>query len=283
LRRATRIRPGRDDKILADWNGLTIAALSRAAAVFNQPAWLGLAESSFAATESLLRGSDKRIAHAWCDGMMTAPGLLDDQAAMARAALALYEHTGKQKYLLRAIDYADGAIAYFAAEDGSFYLSAADLADAPPIRPRTANDNATPNACALLADVFAKIFHFTGNATWRDRAQCLINAFSGAGNRLTGMTGLLAASDNLHDATSCVAIGTPDTDTAKALLNAALTYPDPAKCVMLAKTPNDLDPLHPAYGKTLPKGANFAIYVCRRNSCGLPVTDPDQLTKILAT
>ncbi len=87
--REARSKPGRDDKVLADWNGLTIAALARASATFDQPAWLQTARAAFDFIMAKLRGPDGRLLHAWREGHPGARALLDDYASMARAALAL--------------------------------------------------------------------------------------------------------------------------------------------------------------------------------------------------
>ncbi|MFZ0020429.1 MAG: thioredoxin domain-containing protein, partial [Acetobacteraceae bacterium] len=89
--RAKRVRPGRDDKVLADWNGLAIAALARAAAVFERPDWLARAEEVQDFVLAEMSAPDGRVQHAWRLGRVTAAGLLDDQASMARASLALFE------------------------------------------------------------------------------------------------------------------------------------------------------------------------------------------------
>ena len=91
--RARRVRPGRDDKVLADWNGLAIAALARAAGVFARPDWLARAEEAQDFVLAEMSGPDGRVQHAWRLGRVTAAGLLEDQAAMARASLALFEAT----------------------------------------------------------------------------------------------------------------------------------------------------------------------------------------------
>ena len=94
--RARRVRPGRDDKVLADWNGLAIAALARAAGVFGRPDWLARAEEAQDFVLAEMSGPDGRVQHAWRLGRVTAAGLLEDQAAMARASLALFEATGER-------------------------------------------------------------------------------------------------------------------------------------------------------------------------------------------
>ncbi len=93
--REARSKPGRDDKVLADWNGLTIAALARASAVFGEPAWLGIARAAFDFIMTKLRGADGRLLHAWREGHPGARALLDDYSSMARAALALFEASGE--------------------------------------------------------------------------------------------------------------------------------------------------------------------------------------------
>ena len=97
--REKRPKPGRDDKVLADWNGLTVAALVRASAVFGEPAWLKSARAAFDFVFAKLRGADGRLLHAWREERPGARALLDDYASMARAALALFEASGEPRDL----------------------------------------------------------------------------------------------------------------------------------------------------------------------------------------
>ncbi len=92
--REKRVRPGRDDKVLADWNGLAIAALARAGVVFGRPDWVGLAETALDFVLDQMAAPDGRIRHAWRLGRVAEPCMIEDQAAIARAALALFEATG---------------------------------------------------------------------------------------------------------------------------------------------------------------------------------------------
>ena len=267
--RATRPRPGRDDKVLADWNGLMIAALCRAAAVFDRPDWLAQAASAFDTVTTLLGSPDGRLNHAWREGTTTAAGLLDDQACMARAALALFEATGDQARLDQAKTLAEAAVRWFADTDGSFFTTASDAKDVPAVRPRTAADNATPAAAGIIAEVMARLHHLTGDPLWRTRAEAAIAAFSGAGDQLAGMPTLLAAADLLEDATTIVLAGDLDSSQGKLLLREALSHPDPRVCVLRAEAGLPLG--HPAAGKTLPDGWEAAAFICRGSVCGLPV------------
>ena len=267
--RAGRVRPGRDDKVLADWNALAVAALCRAGMVFGRLDWLGRAAAAFDFMRGQMTAPDGRVLHAWRQGQVTAPGLLEDQAAMARAGLALFEATGEPARLDQAIGHARAALAFYADADGSFFTTAADAADIPAARPRTASDGATPSGNGLMAEVFARLFHLTGNPAWREHAEALIRAFSGADRALVAMPTLLAAADLLEGATTVVIVGEPGNPAVAALIAGALAAPDPAICVLRAPDSHALPPEHPAHGKTADGGA--AAYVCRAGVCGLPV------------
>ena len=163
-------RPGRDDKILADWNGLTIAALARASAVFDAPDFLAAAEAAFAFVAANLRDASGGLLHAWRDGRAGAAGLLDDYAAMARAALSLFEATGTPAYLERAEAWADDALGRFGDGDGGFFMSA-DGGDRLIVRPRPPHDGATPSGASLIVEVFARLHHIGLEPRWRDAAE----------------------------------------------------------------------------------------------------------------
>lgn len=277
--RARRIWPGRDDKVLADWNGLMIAALVRASAVFARPDWLALAEEAFDAVIATHATADGRLHHAWRAGRPSAPGLLDDHAAMARAALALHEATGNPARLTQAIAWAEATERHFAAPDGGYFTSAEDAADIL-VRPRTAGDNVTPSGNGLMAEVEARLFHLTGDERWRLAAERTIRAFTGLIEGLAAMPSLLAAADLLENAATVVVAGDPSDPTAQALARTPLASSDPAIVVLHASSPAALPAGHPAHGKR-PVEGRPAAYLCRAGTCSLPVTSPADLARAL--
>ncbi len=277
--RAQRIRPGRDDKVLADWNGLAVAALARAAAVFDRPEWLARAAEAFDFVQAQMSGPDERVQHAWRLGRVAAAGMLDDQAAMARAALALFEATGDAARLAQAERSVRATEEKFADGHGGFYTTADDASDVPLARPRTAADNATPAGAGIISEVFARLYHLTGDAVWRLRAEAALRAFTDV-ERISGMPGVLCAADLLEEAATVVVTGDPADPRAQALTAAALRAPDPAVVVLRAPQPDALPDGHPAYGKG-PVGAAPAAYLCRRNVCGLPIADANSLSRAL--
>ncbi len=279
--RARRVRPGRDDKVLADWNGLAIAGLARAAGVFGRPEWLARAEEAADFVLAQMAAPDGRVQHAWRLGRVTAAGLLDDQAGMARGLLALFEATGEPGRLAAAARLAEAAVAGFSDGVGGFFTTAADAVDVPLTRPRTAADNATPAGAGVLAEVFARLWFVTGDAVWRERAEALLRAFSGNPDQFASMPTLLAAADLLEESATVVIAGDPGGALARELAGVALRAADPAVVVLRAPEPGALPAGHPAFGKAAgSEGA--AAYICRRNVCGLPVMAPDALAAALA-
>jgi uncharacterized protein YyaL (SSP411 family) len=271
--RSTRIRPGRDDKILADWNALTIAALARASAVFNEPGWLTLAESVFDAILAQMGQPDGRIAHAMRHGKISALGLLEDQAAMLRAALALYQATGNTARLDQGLRILAATEQNFADGTGAFFMSAADAADIFAPRARPVQDGPPPSGIGVMAKNYALLHHLTGSATYRAKAEAILSAYGGKPERLGGAPLLLAATDTLEN-TACIVI----TGDARDLAATALAAPDPAIVVLQISGGEELPPDHPAHGK--PAGAR-AAYICRAGSCSLPVSTPDELRALL--
>ncbi|MBV9814033.1 MAG: thioredoxin domain-containing protein, partial [Acetobacteraceae bacterium] len=145
---------------------------------------------------------------------------------------------------------------------------------------RNAGDNATPSGIGLMAEVLARLHHLTGDEKYRQRAQAVIAAFSGRPDALGASPTLLAAADLLERGACVVVAGDPESPAGAALLRTALASPDPAVCVLRAPRPDALPPAHPAHGKTAT--ATARAFVCRNQSCGLPVTYPAALAEALA-
>ncbi len=275
--------PGRDDKLLADANGLAIAALARAGAVFAQPSWIAAAAAAFDFLCRELAAADGRLRHSWCAGRAVPLFLLDDQAAMAQAALALFAVTGDASRLAQAETLALAAERFFAAADGGCYLTASDAAEpllAAVCRPRSTACGAAPSGAGLLAWVCAALFHLTGAQAWQSRAQRLLAAGTGQSETLASAPTLLAAADLLDEAQVVVIAGATEHPATAALVRAALAAPDPAVLVLRAgETP--LPPEHPAFGKRPPASVPAAAFVCARGVCEPPVLEPAALAERL--
>jgi uncharacterized protein YyaL (SSP411 family) len=276
--RSKRIRPGRDDKILADWNAVAVAALVRAAAVFNKPGWLALALQKFEFLLGVMEAGDGRINHAYRAGKISAAGLIEDQATMIRAALALYEATGEAKRLDQALQILGATEQNFGDGGGAFFTAAMDAADLPAgegFRTRNVTDGPTPSGIGLMAENYARLHHLTGEDTYRAKAEAVLSAFGGQKAALVASPVLLAAADTLANAACVVITGPGDlTD----LRQEALAAPDPAVVVIAMTDTIQLPVSHPAYGKT---SSAPAAFVCRGGVCTLPVSTPETLRGLL--
>ena len=277
--RETRPKPGRDDKVLADWNGLIIAALARGSAAFSKPAWLQIARAAFDFVMAELRAPDGRLLHAWREGHPGARALIDDYASMARAALALFEASGEPRDLDAARRLATEAIELFGDGAGGFYLTAKDAADVPGARPRQTHDGATPSGAGLLAETFVRLWHLTDEKRWREAAEALIRAVSGAPGGLGGSPLTLMSADMLERGGSVVIDGPLDYPVAHALAAAALRAPDPSLTVLRLDRDSWPDGAPRA---DLPPAAEPTAMLCQGQTCSLPVTTPEALMELLS-
>jgi hypothetical protein len=277
--RATRVRPGLDDKVLADWNGMMIAALVNAGLMFDEPSWLkswlDLAARAFDFVAGTMSRGD-RLGHSWRDGKLKFPGLASDFAFMIRAALALYEATGRQSYLDRALTWQRALDRdYLNAETGTYYLTAAD-AEGLVVRPAATTDDATPNHNAVAAQNLVRLALLAGDDAWRDKADRLIGAIAPqAGDNLYMHMALLNAIDFRLRSAEIVVTG--QGAAADALLAAARRRSPLGRIVFHAAAAGALPPAHPARQK-IAAGTEPQAFVCIGETCSLPVTDPAALT-----
>jgi uncharacterized protein YyaL (SSP411 family) len=279
--RAGRVRPGWDDKVLVDWNGLMIAALAEASVVFGQPAWLALAARAFDFIRSTMM-KDGRLFHAWRAGKLQHAGTLDDHAHLAAAALALHEATGASHYLQTAEELVALLDAHFwDKERGGYFMTADDVRDVIQ-RPKSAGDNATPNGNGAMVGVLARLYHLTGEDRYRDRASALVAAFSGEINRnFFPLATLINNSEFLENALQIVVVGPPDSEATRALVRAVHERSLPNRLLQVVPPDAQLPERHPAAGKGMVDGKP-AAYVCKGQTCGLPVTHPKGLGTALA-
>ncbi|MBX6327118.1 MAG: thioredoxin domain-containing protein [Pseudolabrys sp.] len=269
--RNKRVRPGRDDKILADWNGLMIAALVHAGTLLDEPAWVAMAQRAFDFVAAAMTRGD-RLGHSWRSGQLVFPGLASDFASMIRAALALHEATGARAFLEQALAWQRALDAHYAdPETGTYYLTADDASDLL-LRPHSTADDATPNANALSAQNLIRLAALSGDNAFRDKADRLIDAILAANARnLFGHVALLNALDLRLRGAEIVVTG--EGAAAQALIEAARRLPFLARIVLRAPSPNALPVSHPARDKIAASAA--AAFVCVGERCSLPVTEPN--------
>ncbi len=278
-RRATRVRPATDDKVLADWNGLAIAALATAGTAFGRPDWIALAERAYEfVTRAMSDGG--RLAHAWRAGRATYPGLATDYAAMVKATLALHAATLDARWLTRAEALAAIVRAHHWDSAQPGYFLAADDATDLILRPRADADEATPSATGLMTQNLVKLWHLTGNDGYRADADATLGRSGTAiASNLFATSSLLNALDLRLTAVDAVIIRSERDD--GAALIAAARRGGMRVVLSVFDGTAALPAAHPAAGKTA-LGGKAAAYVCRNESCSLPITDAAALAAALA-
>ena len=207
-RRATRPQPARDDKVLAGWNGLAIAALAdavRPLAATGDAADLERAdryrEAARRAAELILtklRTDDGRLRRSWKDGRATATGVLEDHALLADGLLALYEATWEDRWFVAARELVDLILDHFADPAGGFFDTADDH-ERLVTRPRDPQDNAIPSGGSMATTVLLRLAALTGEGRYRTAAE---RALASVGPYLarypTGFAQWLIALDLAH-------------------------------------------------------------------------------------
>jgi uncharacterized protein len=281
--RSARVRPGLDDKILADWNGLMIAALAEAGLAFDRAEWVALAARGFAFVRDRMIGPDGRLRHAWRAGQARHPSSVDDYANLCRAALAMHEASAEATYL----DQARAWIAvldthYWDATDAGYCFAADDTSDLI-ARVKTASDAAVPAGNGTLVGVLTRLALLTGEDGYRTRAEAIIAAFSGELERnFFPLATLINNAEFGQKPVQIVLAGASGDRPFEALRRAVYRVSLPNRVVQIAAPGMDLPASHPARGKGLVNGEP-AAYVCEGPVCSLPLTEPPALIDTLAS
>lgn len=275
--------PGRDDKVVAAWNGLAIAALAETGAYFERP---DLVEAAVAAADLLVRlhlDEHARLFRTSKDGRAGAnAGVLEDYADVAEGFLALASVTGEGVWLDFAGLLLDHVLTRFTDESGSLYDTAAD-AEQLIRRPQDPTDNATPSGWTAAAGALLSYAAHTGSEPHRTAAEHALGVVKALGPKVPRFVGWgLAAAEALLDGPREVAVvGPASTDSAaKGLHRTALLGTAPGAVVAFGAERSDEFPL--LADRPLVDGAP-AAYVCRNFTCDAPTTDPERLRTALRT
>lgn len=276
--RAERPAPGRDDKVVAAWNGLAVAALAETGAYFDRP---DLVDAAVAAADLLVRlhlDDQARLSRTSKDGKAGAnAGVLEDYADVAEGFLALAGVTGEGVWLDFAGFLLDHVLARFTdLESGSLYDTASD-AEQLIRRPQDPTDNAVPSGWSAAAGALLSYAAHTGSQPHRSAAEKALGVVKALGPRVPRFIGWgLAAAEALLDGPREVAVVGPalDDPATRELHRAALLATAPGAVVACGTPDSEEFPL--LADRVLVGGAPTA-YVCRGFVCDLPVTDVDAL------
>ena len=281
--RKHRVRPARDEKVLAAWNGMMLRALAEAARV--TPWRSDFLEAAIKNADFLLsrmRRSDGAMYRTWKPGHdARLNGYLEDQANVADGLVALYEATFDPRWLEAAVTLADIILARFAdADNGGFFDTSSDH-ETLISRPKDVFDNATPSGNAVAADVLLRLGLLTGKDEYRRAAEHVLTLLREPMSRYPlGFARALNALDFLLGRPKEVAVvGRPGAVDTEAMLRAVFEPFLPNKVVAGAAPGNGVAiPL--LEGRELRDGKATA-YVCEHYVCQAPTTDPEELRALL--
>ncbi|MFJ4277868.1 thioredoxin domain-containing protein [Streptomyces massasporeus] len=281
--RAERPAPGRDDKVVAAWNGLAIAALAETGAYFDRP---DLVEAAVAAADLLVRlhlDEQARLTRTSKDGHAGAnAGVLEDYADVAEGFLALASVTGEGVWLEFAGFLLDHVLARFTdSESGSLYDTAAD-AERLIRRPQDPTDNAAPSGWTAAANALLSYAAHTGSEPHRTAAERALGVVKALGPRVPRFIGWgLAAAEAVLDGPREIAVVGPalDDEGTRTLHRTALLGTAPGAVVAVGAQGSEEFPL--LADRPLVDGEP-AAYVCRNFTCDAPTTEPDRLRTVLS-
>ena len=275
-RRSERAQPARDDKALAAWNGLAIAALAEAGRAFEEPRYVAAAVRAAEAIVGGLLGMDGVLGRSWKDGRASGNGVLEDYADLADGLLALYEATFDERWFTTAVALADRILARFTDPAGGFFDTADDH-ERLVTRPKDVQDNAVPSGNAMATTVLLRLAALTGEGRYRDaaeRASLTVTQF--VARYPTGFAQWLSAMDfALAPVVEIAVVGSPGADATRALVAAATAGFRPNQVLAVASDPAASG--IPLMADRVAVGGVPTAYVCRDFVCRLPVTEPEAL------
>ncbi|GIH77270.1 thioredoxin domain-containing protein [Planobispora longispora] len=288
--RSRRVRPGRDDKVVAAWNGLAIAALAETGALFDRPDLVEAARAAAVLLDELhIRDADAegagvsggiRLLRTSRDGRAGSnAGVLEDYADLAEGLLALYGVTGETRWFERAGQLLETVLTRFPDGSGGFF-DTADDAERLFQRPQDPTDNATPSGQFAAAGALMSYAALTGSARHREAAEAALGTVSVLASRHARFAGwgLAVAQAAVSGPVEVAVVGPRDDAATAALHRAALSSAVPGLVVALGEPGSSGVPL--LEGRGLVDGSP-AAYVCRNFACRLPVTTPAALEEEL--
>jgi len=278
--RDKRVAPLRDDKMLADVNGLAIAALALAGAVFDRSDWVAEAVAAFNAVTATL-GEGGTLRHAALDGARGEHGFADDYANMARAALQLYEISGDKRFLAQARIWVDTLDAHYWDDARGGYFYTADTLTAPLLRPRFYTDNPASPANATMLGVLSRLILLTGEQKYAERAPRLLRAFAGEAPRnFYTMAAYLNGAETYSMALQVVVFGARGSAQTQELIRTVWGKAVPGRLLVVVEPGDSLPASHPCADVGMQNGQPTA-YVCQGATRAGPIQSPVQLSQLL--
>jgi hypothetical protein len=276
--RATRIRPHRDDKILASWNGLMLGAFARAAVVLGEVKYRVAAEKNLAfLRDKLWDETTQTLFHRWRAGERDQVQLLEAYAFLLEGVLHLYEATLAPAHLDFAVALAVAMrVRFYDAAHGGFWQGTAAASDLI-LRLKDDYDGAEPSGNSVATLALLKLAAMIGRKDFREMAERTLQLFAPRLEQLPQAVPylLLALDFSVQEPHRVVVVGDPTAADFQELLRAAHSVYQPNKVVL--GTAGAVE----EFSRTLPAKNGATVYLCTGNACQSPTNDPAKVKELL--
>ena len=273
-RRATRVRPGLDHKIITAWNGLALRALAVAGPVLGDSRYLEAARANAGFVLGEMRRPDGRLARTWSNGLSPVVGFLEDHASYALGLIELYQATGEAEWFEAARDLVDLLDSHFGGPEGVVFASAKDTSSLV-VRPPDQQDNPSSSGASLAAECYLLMGHLTGDYGYHDRFEQIVRSGSRLVEAAPSAAGhLLALLATTHQGYREVALTGPDAPEWASRLSH--TY---RPNLLVAHTVEEDDTVPLLQGRY--RGGETLAYVCERGVCKAPVSSYERMEALL--
>ncbi len=283
--RSKRIHPHKDDKILCDWNGLMIAALSIAGRAFSNSKFILAAEKAVGFINQYLQDDATKLLHHFRDGSSAVAANLDDYAFLIWGLLELYRSTFKKAYLADSINLTDSVLKYFTDEkNGGFYFSP-EFGEQMLIRTKEIYDGAIPSGNSVMLNNLIRLYRITSNSEYDIFAKQLIDSFSSSISKApTSSAFLLSSLEYLYSGSAEIIIAGKSFDENAAKIASKLNsyfLPD-LTIIFTAREDEEYNPDLEYLGGYHSQDDKPLLYLCRNFACELPTDNAEDILSGLA-
>ena len=284
--RRNRVHPHKDDKILADWNGLLIAAFAKGARVFDKPDYAEAAKKAMDFILKSMRKPDGRLLHRYRDGEAAITAYLDDYAFFIWGMMELYETTFEVRYLQAALELNADLLKHFWDDRGGGFYFAPDDGEELIVRKKEIYDGAIPSGNSVAMLNLLRLGRITANPGLEEKAAEIGRAFSWEVRQSPSAYTQLMVAVDFAVGPSCevVIAGDSRADHTKEMLKAVNKPFMPNKIVLLRPTERegpDILRIAPFARNQVDLEGKATAYVCRNYSCEKPTTDVNQMLELL--
>jgi uncharacterized protein len=282
--REGRVKPGRDEKVIAGWNGMMLESFALAAAVLGRADYRGVAERNADFLLTKLRGGEGLLLHVYKDGRAKHVAFQDDYACVAAGLLALYETTGDVRWLRESVALTDLMIEEFWDEEAGGFFYVGRSGEQLIVRNKDFFDNATPSGNSVAAGLMLRLAVMTENEAYHRRAVTIFRLLRDTVARHPSGFGCLLSAVDFYLSTpkEIVIVAPPESSGPEELVREVWRHYVPNKVVALSTGPDD-DGRHyvPLLRGRAAAGDRPTAYVCEHYACKWPVTLAEELGKQL--